>query len=99
MDWDLSIDVDWLVDVYDFLGDCRDLNCLYDLFYDFERNFLFDFDVFGHLNDFLHNSLRSRNGPWYLHNHFNWLLNNNLLDNLFWNNAFMPVNLSISVLE
>ena len=95
--WNFTVDVDWLVYIHDFLSDCGYFHCLDYLLLDLKWNFLFDFDVFRHLDDFLDDSFRTWNWSWYLHNDLNRFLHNHFLDNLFGDNTFVSIDLSVSI--
>ena len=99
MHWDLTIDVNWLINIDYFLCYCWDLDCLDYLLYDLEWHFFLNFNVLWHLNDFLHNPLRSWDSSRHFNNDFNRFLDDNFLDNLLGHNRLMSCNLCISVFQ
>lgn len=98
-DWNFSVDVNRLINVDNFLSYCWHLNCFYHLFLHFKRNFLFNLYVFGNLYDFLYNPLRSWDWFWNLNYDLDWFFNNDLLNDLFWHDWFMSLNLGVSIFK
>ena len=96
-----SINVNRFVNVnwrfYYFCG--RNLNSLHNLFDNFHRNFLLNFDVLRNLDHFFNHPFRSWHWFRHFYNHFHWFFNNHFLDDLFWNSWSQTTNLVLSVLQ
>jgi hypothetical protein len=99
MNWNLSINIYWLIDINNFLSYGWYLNSFNNLFLNFERDFLLDLNIFRNLNNLLDDSLWTWYRFWNLDYNLNRLFYNYLLNNLFWNDRFKPLNLTISIFE
>lgn len=97
--WNLAVNVNRLVNIYDLLCNCGNFHCLNYLFINFVWHFLFNFNILRYFNDFLNDSLRAWNCLEYLHNNLDRFLYNHFLYDLFWYNTFVSVNLCIPVFQ
>ena len=91
--------MDWLVNVYNPLCNCRNFHCSDNLLLNFIWDFPLDFDVLWYFYDFLDDSLRARDRSKHLNDDFHRFLYNHFLNDLFWNNTFVSINLCIPVLQ
>lgn len=90
MDRDLTVDVDWFVDIDYFFSDGGYLDCFDDLFFDLKRDLFLDLDVLRDLDYLLNDPFRPGHWSWHFNDNFNRFLNNNFLDDLLWRDGFVP---------
>lgn len=99
MNWNLSVDVNWLIDVNYSLGNGGNLHCFNGLYFDLIRNPFLYLHIFWNLDYFLHYSLRAWNGLEYLNYDLNRFLYDYLLYYLFRDYRPVPLNLTIPIFQ
>lgn len=95
------VNVDRFIDVDRHLDDFSygNFDSFHDLFNNFHRNFFFNLNVLRDLDNFFHHPFRTWDWLRNLYNHFNWLFNNNFLDDLFRNSWPKTTNFIFSIFQ